>query len=77
METQRKLLENKLVMPLIMNREPDSRIPWLMEVANSGILPDMVFDVIDKGKTPQEATKKAEARINKLIDQIAPTIKSA
>ncbi|ETW93783.1 MAG: hypothetical protein ETSY1_37715 [Candidatus Entotheonella factor] len=75
LETQRKLLENKRVMPLIMNREPDSRIPWLMEVANSGILPDMVFDVIDKGKTPQEATQKAEARINKLIDQVKPTIK--
>jgi ABC-type glycerol-3-phosphate transport system substrate-binding protein len=75
LNTQRQYLENKFVMPLIMNREADAHIPWLMEVANSGILPDMVFDVVSKGKTPQEATKRAEARINELIDQIAPTIK--
>lgn len=75
LKTQRMYLENKFVMPLIMNREQDSHIPWLMEVANSGILPDMVFDVVDKGMSPQEAAKKAETRINELIDQVLPTIK--
>jgi len=75
LDLQRQYLEKKVVMPLIINRAQDAKIPWLMEVANSGILADMVFDVVDKKIASQEAAKKAETRINQLIDQVAPTIK--
>jgi hypothetical protein len=59
-------------MPLMMINPSDGKIPWLMEVANSGIYPDMVFDVVTKGMSPKDAASRAETRVNKLIAEVAP-----
>lgn len=53
--------------PLLMINKSDRDVPWLLEIANSGILADMIVDVVDKGLTPKDATKKAQDRANDLV----------
>ena len=72
LDIQFEYLEKGFSMPLMMINPSDGKIPWLMEVANSGIYPDMVFDVVTKGMSPKDAASRAETRVNKLIAEVAP-----
>ena len=72
LDVQYEYLDRGFTQPLLMINKSDWSIPWLMEVANSGILADMVFDVVKKDAKPMDAAKRAEARINKLISEVGP-----
>ena len=41
--------------------------PYLMEVLGSGILRDMVMDVVIEKMTPQKATEKAQKRLEDML----------
>lgn len=72
LDVQYEYLDRGFTMPLLMVNPSDDKIQWLLEVANSGIHADMVFDVVKKDMKPGDAAKRAEARINKLISEVAP-----
>lgn len=72
LDVQYEYLDRGFTMPLLMVNPSDDKIQWLLEVANSGIHADMVFDVVKKDMKPIDAAKRADARINKLISEVAP-----
>jgi multiple sugar transport system substrate-binding protein len=72
LDTQMEYLDKGFTMPLMMINASDGKIPWLLEVANSGIYADMVFDVVTKATAPKEAATRGESRVNKLIAEVAP-----
>ena len=48
----------------------DLKIPYLSEVGGSGILIDMVSDVITERRTPEEAAQYAQRRTEQLIEEM-------
>ena len=48
----------------------DLKLPYLGEVAGSGILVDMVSDVITERRTPREAAERAQKLAEKLIEDM-------
>lgn len=67
LDTQWQYANNGNARPLLMINQSDRDVPWLLEVANSGILADMVVDSVEKGVSVQEAAKNAQERTLKLI----------
>jgi multiple sugar transport system substrate-binding protein len=67
LDVQFEYMDKKLGWPLLMLKESDAKIPHVAEVANSGILADMVYDVVDKGQAPEQAADRAQKRIEQLI----------
>ena len=56
--------------PLMMTEWDDLQLPFIQEVATSGILIDMVTDVLRRGKDPKDAAQRAQDRAEKLITQL-------
>ena len=46
-------------------------LPHLTEIAHSGVMGDMVVDVVSKGVSPKDAAAKAERRLLQLIAEAA------
>jgi multiple sugar transport system substrate-binding protein len=68
LEAQQYYLEHDLVKPtLVVEWEDLNTKPYLMEVLGSGILKDMVMEVTLEDVPIDEATAKAQARAEELI----------
>jgi hypothetical protein len=55
---------------LLITQWKDLDLPFIAEIAGSGILSDMVIDVMKNGKTPAEASARAQQRAETLISQL-------
>ena len=67
LDVQFDYMDKKLAWPLLMLQQSDARIPYIAEVANSGTIADMVYDVVDKGLSPEGAADKQQKRTDQLI----------
>lgn len=67
-EMQERYFRNDWVKPILTTEWEDLRRPYLLEVMGSGILVDMVFDVI-RGASATEAAGKAQRRVEDLLVQ--------
>lgn len=66
-ETQRTILESGRARPLMATSMEDLRLPYLTDLYGSGILGDMVLDVVEKGVPAAEAAAAAQARADELL----------
>ena len=48
----------------------DLELPFVQEIASSGILIDMVTDVVDRDVSPADAAARAQERTEELITQL-------
>jgi multiple sugar transport system substrate-binding protein len=53
-----------------MTQWEDLQLPFLAEIAGSGILADMVTDVVQGIRSPEEAAERAQGRAEELITQL-------
>ena len=70
LDRQFDYMDKKLAWPLLMTQESDGRIGHFAEVANSGIIADMMYDVVDKGMSPEAAAEKGQKRAESLIKDL-------
>jgi multiple sugar transport system substrate-binding protein len=69
-EAQQNIIQSNEPKPLLITRWQDLDLPFIAEIAGSGILSDMVIDVMKNGKTPLEAATRAQKRAETLIGQL-------
>jgi multiple sugar transport system substrate-binding protein len=70
LQAQLKIIAEDDPKPLLMTRWEDLKLPFLAEIAGSGILADMVTDVVQGTRTPEEAAERAQERAEQLITQL-------
>jgi hypothetical protein len=61
--------ERDLARPTLVVNWDDLKLPYLLEIFGSNILPDMVTDAV-KGMPSAQAAAKAQARAEELITQL-------
>lgn len=69
-DAQENVIANYDPRPLMMTEWDDLNLPFIQEVATSGILIDMVTDVLRRDMTPEEATARAQKRAEQLITDL-------
>jgi multiple sugar transport system substrate-binding protein len=69
-EAQLKIIAEDDPRPLLMTQWEDLQLPFLAEIAGSGILADMVTDVVQGIRSPEEAAERAQGRAEELITQL-------
>lgn len=69
-DAQKNVIANHDPKPLMITSWDDLDLPYIQEVAGSGILIDMVTDVVKNGRAPAEAAKRAQDRTEQLITQL-------
>ncbi|WP_213741737.1 sugar ABC transporter substrate-binding protein [Bradyrhizobium sp. dw_411] len=69
-EAQKNIIQSNEPKPLLITRWQDLDLPFIAEIAGSGILSDMVIDVMKNGKTPLESATRAQKRAETLIGQL-------
>jgi hypothetical protein len=68
-EVQQNYLEKDEAKPVLVTEWADlTGKPYLLDVLNSGILRDMVMEVIIERKEPLEAAEKAQKRLEALLE---------
>ena len=65
-----KMINEGRVRPILLTKDSDKNLPFLMELQGSRIITDMIFDVIVNNTEPQLATEKAEKKAEKLIEKL-------
>jgi multiple sugar transport system substrate-binding protein len=69
-DAQRAVIEKNEPKPLLITKWRDLDLPFIAEIAGSGILSDMVIDVIKNGRTPIDAARRAQQRAEVMITQL-------
>lgn len=69
-DAQEEVIANHDPRPLMMTEWDDLMLPFVQEVATSGILIDMVTDVLRRDITPEDATARAQKRAEQLISDL-------
>lgn len=66
-DAQENVIANHDPRPLMMTEWDDLDLPFIQEIATSGILIDMTTDVLRRGKSPKEAADRGQKRAETLI----------
>jgi multiple sugar transport system substrate-binding protein len=69
-DAQLKIIGEDDPRPLLMTQWDDLKLSFTAEIAGSGILADMVTDVVQGTRTPEEAAERAQERAEQLITQL-------
>lgn len=69
-DLQHDIIERDEPKPVMITAWRDLDLPYIQEIAGSGILVDMVTDVVQRGLSPKEAAEKAQRRAETLIEQL-------
>ena len=69
-DAQQNIIANHEPKPLMMTEWDDLSLPFTKEIADSGILIDMVVAVVSGQSTPEEAAARAQRRAEDLITQL-------
>jgi ABC-type glycerol-3-phosphate transport system substrate-binding protein len=69
-QAQLKIIAEDDPRPLLMSNWEDLKLPFLAEIAGSGILADMVTDVVQGIREPEAAAQRAQERAEELITQL-------
>jgi multiple sugar transport system substrate-binding protein len=76
-EVQNKNLADKAARPLFILEESDKKVPWLTDIANAGIMGEMVTAVVSKGMSPQDAMKSGQEKATSIVQSAKNSIKKA
>jgi multiple sugar transport system substrate-binding protein len=76
-EVQNKNLAEKHARPLFLLQETDKKIPWATDVANAGIMGEMVTAVVSKGMSAADAMKAGQEKATSIVQNAKSTIKKA
>jgi multiple sugar transport system substrate-binding protein len=76
-DVQKKNLDEAYARPLFMIEEPDKKVPWLTDIANAGVMGEMVTDVVSKGISPKDAMQAAQERATKIATDARASLKKA
>lgn len=69
-DIQLKIIAEDDPRPLLITQWEDLNLPFLAEIAGSGILADMVTDVVQGIRSSEEAAQRAQERAEQLITQL-------
>ena len=69
-DAQEQVIANADPRPLMMTQWADLNLPFIQEVATSGVLIDMVTDVLRRDMSPEDATARAQKRAEQLITDL-------
>ena len=69
-DAQSNIIANHEPKPLMMTEWDDLDLPFISEIADSGILIDMVVAVVSGQSTPEKAAGRAQKRAEDLITQL-------
>ena len=69
-EPQWTSLKNRWIAPLFMTKLSHRKLPHLTEIAQSGVIGEMVVDVVSKGMTPKDAAAKAEKKVAQMLAEL-------
>lgn len=69
-DLQQEIIAENEPKPVMITRWRDLDLPYIQEIAGSGILVDMVTDVVQRGLVPEEAAQRAKDRAERLIEQL-------
>jgi ABC-type glycerol-3-phosphate transport system substrate-binding protein len=69
-DAQQNIIANHEPKPLMMTEWDDLSLPFTKEIADSGILIDMVVAVVSGQSTPEKAAARAQRRAEDLITQL-------
>ena len=69
-DAQFNVIQNHDPKPLMITEWDDLELPFVQEIATSGILVDMVTDVVDRDVSPEDAAARAQERAEELITQL-------
>lgn len=76
-DLQNKNLSDKFARPLFLLQETDKKIPWATDVANAGIMGEMVTAVVSKGMSPADAMKAGQEKAMSIVQNAKNSIKKA
>ncbi len=66
-DTQREAMESGRAFPLMVTQESELTLPYLSDLYGSGILVDMVMEVVEQGGDPAAAAAAAQQRADELL----------
>ncbi len=69
-EAQHNIIAQAKARPLLMTEWDDLELPYINEIAGSGILVDMVTDVVTGERSPKAAAQRAQSRTERLITDL-------
>ena len=74
-DVQNKNLTEKHARPLFLLNETDKKIPWATDVANAGIMGEMVTAVVSKGQSPADAMKSGQEKAMSIVNSAKASLK--
>lgn len=76
-DVQNKNLADQYARPLFMIEETDKKVPWLTDVANAGVMGEMVTAVVSKGMSTTDAMKAGQEKAMSIVENAKKAIKPA
>jgi multiple sugar transport system substrate-binding protein len=76
-DVQYKNLADKAARPLFILEESDKKVPWLTDIANAGIMGEMVTAHVSKGMSTQDAMKAGQEKATSIAQTAKNAIKKA
>ena len=76
-DVQNKNLKDEVARPLFMLEETDKKIPWLTDIANAGVMGEMVTAYVAKGQTPEQAMQAGQDKALKIAASAKTSLKRA
>jgi multiple sugar transport system substrate-binding protein len=76
-DVQHKNIADKAARPLFIIEESDKKIPWLTDIANAGIMGEMVTAVVSKGVSTEDAMKAGQEKAMSIAQNAKNSIKKA
>ena len=76
-EVQNKNVQDGAARPLFMIEETDKSIPWLTDIANAGIMGELVTNHVSKGMSVQDSMKVGQERAMKIAQDARASMKKS
>lgn len=76
-DVQYKNIADKAARPLLVMEESDKTIAWATDIANAGLLGEMVTGVVSKGMSPADAMKSAQDKATQIVQSAQQAMKKA
>ena len=76
-DLQNKNLADKYARPLFLLNETDKKIAWATDIANAGIMGEMVTAVVSKGMSSADAMKAGQEKATSIVQNAKNSMKKA
>ena len=76
-DTQNQGIANKAARPLFILEETDKKIAWATDIANAGLMGEMVTGVVSKGMSPADSMKSAQEKATQIVQSAQQAMKKS